>query len=433
TDQAARDGRPVTIVTTAAPPAGAGTDRVHAFTPRQAQDFAQSLQPRPWPSDRAATLEAMDQSPLAQDRSAQVVWLSDGLDHGAADAFAQGLAGFGALTVVTDGPGTVMPKVLRPPMLDGGIITVRVERADARAEETQFLRAFALDGRLIAREEVLFNAGDDAAEARLDLPAEMANKLVRLDLEDAGSAAAVILLDERWRRRPVGIVTGDGGAELPLLSSVFYWTRAREPFSEIRQGTIGGLLRRQLALMILPDPGTVAGPDRAALTAWMEDGGVALRFAGPLLAQATSGQAVQGGETPLVPVPLRRGDRVIGGAMSWTQPARLAPFDAESPFHGLAVPPDVTVTRQVLAQPSLDLERKTWARLSDGTPLVTAERQGKGWLILFHTTANTQWSNLALSGLLVEMLQRLVGLSQGVVDTGHGPPLEPIQTMDAFG
>jgi len=318
-------------------------------------------------------------------------------------------------------------------VLDGGVLTVRVERADARAEESQFLRAFALDGRLIAREELVFNPGEDAAEVRLDLPAEMANKLVRLDLEDAGSAAAVILLDERWRRRPVGIVTGDGGAELPLLSSVFYLTRALEPFSEIRQGTIGTLLRRQLALMILPDPGTIAGPDRAAIKTWLEDGGVVLRFAGPLLAQATSGQVVQGGDMPLVPVPLRRGDRVIGGAMSWTQPAGLAPFDAESPFHGLAVPPDVTVTRQVLAQPSLDLERKTWARLSDGTPLVTAERQGKGWLVLVHTTANTQWSNLALSGLLVEMLQRLVALSQGVVDTAHGPPLEPIQTLDAYG
>ena len=433
TDQAARDGRPVVMVTTAPPPAGAGAATVQALTPRQAQDFAQALQPRPWPSDRAKTLELMEQAPLDQTRDAQVVWLSDGLDHGAADAFARGLVKFGPLTVVTDGPGAVAPKVLRPPVLEGGVITARVERADPRAEESVFLRAFAADGRLVAREQVLFNAGDSAAEIRLDLPAEMANRLLRLDLEDAGSAAAVILLDERWRRRPVGIVTGDGGVELPLLSSIFYLSRALEPFSEVRQGTISGLLRRQLALMILPDPGTVAGPDRAAVRGWMEEGGVAVRFAGPLLAQATSGQAAQDGETPLVPVPLRRGDRVIGGTMSWTQPAKLAPFDAESPFHGLAVPDDVTVTRQVLAQPSLDLERKTWARLSDGTPLVTAERQGKGWLVLFHTTANTQWSNLALSGLMVEMLQRLVALSQGVADTGQGPPLEPIQTLDAYG
>ncbi len=431
-DQAAREGRAVTVVTTAAPPAGAGTEQVHTLTPRQAQDFAQALQPRPWPSDRPQTLDMMAASSLAQDRSGQVVWLSDGLDHGAADEFATGLVRFGPLTVVTEGPGAAAPMILRPPVLDGGAITLRAERADDRAEETAFLRAFTDDGRLAAREEMVFPAGETAAEVQLDMPAEMINRLVRLDLEEGGSAAAVVLLDERWRRRPVGIVTGEGGAELPLLSSVFYLTRALEPFSEIRQGTIGGLLRRRLALMILPDPGTLAGPDRVAVRGWMEDGGVAVRFAGPLLAQATGGRATAG-DTILVPVPLRRGDRVIGGAMSWTQPAKLAPFDTESPFHGLAIPDDVTVNRQVLAQPSLDLERKTWARLSDGTPLVTAERQGKGWLVLFHTTANTQWSNLALSGLLVEMLQRLVALSQGVVDAGQGPPLEPIQTLDAFG
>ena len=53
---------------------------------------------------------------------------------------------------------------------------------------------------------------------------------------------------------------------------------------------------------------------------------------------------------------------------------------------------------------------KTWARLTDGTPLVTGERRGQGYLVLIHTTANTGWSNLALSGLFVDMLQRLVTL-----------------------
>ena len=51
---------------------------------------------------------------------------------------------------------------------------------------------------------------------------------------------------------------------------------------------------------------------------------------------------------------LRRGGRVLGGALSWEKPAHLAPFDAESPFAGLAIPDDVTVTRQVLAEPSLE-------------------------------------------------------------------------------
>ena len=68
----------------------------------------------------------------------------------------------------------------------------------------------------------------------------------------------------------------------------------------------------------------------------------------------------------------------------------------------------MTVTRQVLAEPEAGLAEKTWARLADGTPLVTAERRGKGLIVLFHVTADTTWSNLPLSGLFVDMLRRVV-------------------------
>ena len=93
----------------------------------------------------------------------------------------------------------------------------------------------------------------------------------------------------------------------------------------------------------------------------------------------------------------------------------------------------MTVHRQVLAQPSLDLAEKTWARLSDGTPLVTAQRLGNGWLVLVHTTANTGWSNLSISGLFVAMLRRIVALSQGTVAQKDGPPLAPLQVLDGKG
>ena len=136
-----------------------------------------------------------------------------------------------------------------------------------------------------------------------------------------------------------------------------------------------------------------------------------LRFAGPRLAEQSD---------HLLPVRLRRGGRTIGGALSWEKPAKLAPFAAESPFAGLAIPADVTVSRQVLAEPDLDLADKTWARLADGTPLVTAEKLGQGWTVLVHTTANAEWSNLALSGLFVQMLRRVVAMSQGVAGGERG-------------
>ena len=72
------------------------------------------------------------------------------------------------------------------------------------------------------------------------------------------------------------------------------------------------------------------------------------------------------------------------------------------------------MNRQVLAEPRRDLAGHTWAALADGTPLVTQATRGAGRIVLFHVTANADWSNLPLSGLFVDMLRRLVALSAGV-------------------
>ncbi len=93
----------------------------------------------------------------------------------------------------------------------------------------------------------------------------------------------------------------------------------------------------------------------------------------------------------------------------------------------------MTVRRQVLAEPDIDLGDKTWARLTDGTPLVTGAQQGKGWVVLVHTTANADWSSLAMSGLFVEMLQRMVELSEGFVETAAEQALPPLETLDGYG
>jgi hypothetical protein len=207
------------------------------------------------------------------------------------------------------------------------------------------------------------------------------------------------------------------------LSDTYYLEKALAPFAEVRHGSVADLLKRRLAVLILPDSGPDSPARAAAIGDWVNGGGLLLRFSGPRLAER--GDA-------LLPVRLRRGGRTIGGALSWERPARLAPFAADSPFSGLAVPSDVTVSRQVLAEPDLDLAAKSWARLADGTPLVTATRHGRGWIVLVHTTANADWSNLALSGLFVEMLRRIAALSEGV-STKTEAELAPLQTLDGFG
>jgi len=293
----------------------------------------------------------------------------------------------------------------------------------ASAPRLYQVRASAEDGRLLTRQAATIEPGAKTAEVQLPMPSELRNRVTRIEAEGEPSAGAVLLVDERWRRRPVGIAAAPNINGQPLLSENYYLERALGPFAEIRRDRATDLLKRELAVLVFSDTGPDSPPEEAAVGKWIEAGGLLLRFAGPHLAE-------QGDQ--LLPVRLRRGGRTIGGALSWEQPAKLAPFAPESPFFGLAVPGDVTVSRQVLAEPDLDLAAKTWARLADGTPLVTAEKRGQGWIVLVHTTANADWSNLALSGLFVQMLRRIVAMSQGVTEASE-EALPPVDILDGFG
>ncbi|HUN47429.1 MAG TPA: DUF4159 domain-containing protein [Stellaceae bacterium] len=418
--QAERENRRVVLLGTAPQPGDVAPPPLSLLRPEDARAAIAEMAPRPWPVDRKAALARLDGLPLD---GAAAVWLSDGFEDGSAYDFAQGLARYDSLHVLMDDPAT-LPHLLSPGDSDARDLTVVVHRAKAPVEGKLMVRAVGDDGRLLAREEAQLAPDEDTATVALKMPVELRNRATSVVIEGEASAAGTLLLDERWRRRPVGIAAPPPGeAAQPLLSGAYYLDRALQPFSEVRRAPIAQLLQGQIAVLLLPDATTIEAGDRAALGKWMEAGGLVLRFAGPNLAENPD---------DLLPVALRHGGRVLGGALSWEKPAHLAPFDAESPFAGLPIPDDVTVNRQVLAEPSLDLSNKTWARLTDGTPLVTAEKRGKGWLVLVHTTADPEWSSLPISGLFVDMLRRIVGLSQGVATASEGP-LPPVETLDGFG
>ncbi|WP_119459188.1 DUF4159 domain-containing protein [Rhodospirillaceae bacterium SYSU D60014] len=424
-DEAERAQKPVMLLTTAPRADGQPIAATSLLPAAEARSQAQALAPKPWPVDRAAALAALGD--LQFETAPNIVWLSDGIATAAEDAsfaLAEHLQRMGSLRVLQD-PAATLPLLQLPPTADRTALTLRLRRAAGAGERTVAILASGEDGHLISREEVVFRDGATEAERAVTLPLEMRNRIVRLAIEGEDSSGSVVLLDERWRQRPVGVVSGGPDAEAqPLLGDLYYIERALTPHSETRKGNILELLQRELAVLVLADVGNLPDSDRAEVAEWIEQGGVLLRFAGPRLAQNADA---------LLPVRLRGGDRTLGGALSWSQPAQLAPFPTDSPFAGLAIPKDLVIRRQVLAQPEVDLGRKTWARLQDGTPLVTAERRGDGWLILVHTTANTDWSNLSLSGLFVEMLQRIVDLSQGAVTAASSEPLPPFETLDGFG
>ncbi len=420
-ERADREGRRLILLPTAPEAVVAGP--LSILRPADAKAQIEAMRPEPWPTDRKAALARLDTVQFQPGMA--VYWFSDGLDDkGGVSALLERLRGFGPVRFVAP-HGESLARLLSPPREESHDLAVSVQRAALGAVPPVPLRAVGSDGRLLARAEARFPDDRGTTQASFKMPTELRNRVDRIEIEGEATAGSTLLIDERARRRPVGIASATAvGSSQPLLSDTYYIERAAEPFAEMRRGPALDLIKRDLSLLILPEGDAGGADEHAELAKWIENGGVLVRFAGPALAEHQ--------DDDLLPVTLRSGGRTIGGAMSWEKPAHLAAFPAESPFAGLDVPEDVTVDRQVLAEPSVDLAAKTWARLTDGTPLVTGEKRGKGWLVLVHTSANTAWSNLSISGLFVEMLRRMVEQGQGIAGTGDGV-LPPWQTMDGYG
>ncbi|SDB14599.1 DUF4159 domain-containing protein [Belnapia rosea] len=423
-DRAGREGRRAALLATA-PAETADPPRV--LGPMPAEDLRSrlaALRPKPWAPDHAAALAAFQAWRAANAGPVTSLLVSDGVEHATATIapLQEALAAAGVLTVARAEARPV--RLLPPPVAEADRLRLKLQQLPLPVASEAVVLARTGDGRALGRAVVPVAAGATEGEAALELPVEIRNQVVRLEIENTAGPGAVTLLDERFRRRPVGLLPAvEDSADAPLIGDLFYLDRALAPYAELRRGSLERLLSRPIAVLALADRPVADGPEREALTRWVEGGGTLIRFAGPRLADHPD---------TLLPVPLRA-ERQLGGSLSWEQPQHLAAFPEGSPFAGLSIPGEVMVERQVLAEPSPRLTERSWARLTDGTPLVTAEARGAGRIVLFHVTANAEWSNLPLSGLFVQMLRRIVALSAGISGSEGEVPLAPIETLDGFG
>lgn len=442
-DEAESRGRPLVVIGTAE--AANANTRIEA--PRDARVRAAAMAPQSHPPDRKAAIERL-KAALGGRKDASVVWLSDGIDHGNATDFidAIGSVGQSGFTIVETRNGSEALGVLAT-VGKGGRLNADILRAQGGAREGLVL-ALSSRGERLGEARFKFSAGEKRASVAFDLPLELRNQVSRISLATERSSGAVSLMDARTKWNRIGLLSGSAREEAqPLLDPLYYIRKAVGPFAELTETDDANLasgLKRILAqkpsIMILADIGTITDEAAESVKEWTENGGVLVRFAGPRLEK---------GGDELLPIPLRLGGRELGGALSWSTPQPLAAFADDSLFSGLDVPPEVLIRRQVLADPTrLGPGVDVWARLKDGTPLVTSTELGEGRIVLFHVTGNTKWSNLPLSGLFVSMLRRIATLgklgggtrsSDTLASVGNAnretsqSVLPPVQVLDGFG
>lgn len=287
----------------------------------------------------------------------------------------------------------------------------------------------AQKGDIIDIKNTILNANKLPETVEFDVIESLKNNITKFKISGRSGAGAVFLLDDQTRKRKVGI-SSPAQKELsaPLIESSYYIKRALEPFADITINEIGALIKDDMAVIIMPDIAAMPAQILNDLEKWVANGGLLLRFAGVNMAKAQSEQF-------LLPVILRSGGRALSGTLSWEDEQNIADFPEDSPLYGLDIPDDITIKQYILADPAQDLDGKIWASLSDGTPFITAKPHGKGLITLIHTSANTSWSDFALSGLYVSVLKRITSLAglSNITSNSSYKSLDPLLVMDGYG
>jgi hypothetical protein len=417
---AERSGRAIGIVSTA----DQATGSINLLDAGSTARTVRSLEPVPWLPSRGAATKRLQQTHFST--TPDFLWLSDGVDDGNARKTAASLSALGHLRIFADDVGKA-PLALLPPVNEPDGFSVTVARGAAAGMREGEVAALGARDESLATAHFHFDDGRTTTTTKLVLPLEVRNETARLVVRTQDAAGSVQLMDQGAARRAVGIVSAsDAESAQPLLSDVYYIERALAPYADVQKGTISGIVAHNPSVLVLADIGRIAGADHDRVAQFVGEGGVLIRFAG---------ERMTNGIDDLIPVRLRTGGRYLGGALAWAKPQHLGAFGDSSPFDGLVLPGDVTISRQILAEPSVELSDRTWARLQDGTPLVTAEQRGKGWIVLFHVAASPTWSTLPLSGVFVGMLRRLLAISNGTKpkQLSNGASLPATETLDGFG
>ena len=213
--EAARDGRPTSLVASAEARPGS----LAAGEAAAASNYLGAIAPQPYLPDRQELASRIGEG--FPESSVEVLWVAGALDDGGAQALAEALGRVAARGTImqSERPVTAM----LPPENAADAVRVPLVRLGASGDVS--VAGFDQEGRRIVEGTATFDASGEAT-AEIVLPTEIRNSLARFTIAGEASAGAVQLLDGRWRRKAVGLIAGEAaGASQPLLEPLTYVER----------------------------------------------------------------------------------------------------------------------------------------------------------------------------------------------------------------
>ena len=291
-----------------------------------------------------------------------------------------------------------------------------------------------------------------ARSPTFDLPLELRNQVTRIEIAGERSAGAVQPARCALAVAPRRHLSRARSREQaqPLLAPLYYIERALHAVLRDRQERrrqpgrrpSTALIKRNVSVLMLADIGTLPQRDQEARRGVGEEG----RRAGALRRPAArEGRRRPAARARCASAAARSAARCRGRRRSrWRRSATT------SLFAGLPVPPEVLVSQPGAGRSGRARPRRARCGRASRTARRWSPRRkrGDGQLVFFHVTANSDWSNLPLSGLFVEMLRRIASLGKlgrrrrrvarrrrqaTAGAAGRAEVLPPLQVLDGFG
>ncbi|MEC8100338.1 MAG: DUF4159 domain-containing protein, partial [Pseudomonadota bacterium] len=299
----------------------------------------------------------------------------------------------------------------------------------SRLGNSSFKQDFFLNIETINNEVVYSNKheikeNENNKVVNLSFPIEIFNQIKNIKIVEQNHAGAKYYFDDFSKKKNIAILNDNQFyKESPLLSPIYYLKKSLDAKHNIKIEKIDNIINQNYSTIIIPETVEIPKEFDKKLIDWLTGGGTLIRFSGDKLVEK---------ESSFLPHQNTLGRlRNIEGQLTINNKLFISEFKKDSIFFGLQVPQDIAIKKQLIFNTN-PKQVKVLAKLNDNTPLVSIKKIGEGEIILFHIGANNDWSNLPMSSLFSDMINRVLLLSKNYNYSNY-TDLNLNKEIDGFG
>ena len=304
-------------------------------------------------------------------------------------------------------------------------IICEILRLGKNSSKKEFLLSIeTINNEIVYRDQHSIKENENNKMINLSFPTEIFNQINSIEIIGQNHAGAKYYFDDFSKKKTIAILSdNEFYKESPLLSPVYYLKKSLDSKHNIKVGKIDNIIKQNFSTIIIPETAKIPNEYYEKLNDWLLQGGTLIRFSGKSLVQEKSKFLPSQDTYSRI--------RNIEGQLTINNKLFISEFEKDSIFSGLQIPQDIIIKKQLIFD-TYSKQVTLLAKFNDNTPFVSMKKFGEGKIILFHIGANNDWSNLPISSLFPDMINRVLLFSKNY-NSSNLKNLNLNKEIDGFG